>query len=671
MPEKSSPRGLTFAVCLFLAVIVWAVFGQTRHFDFVNYDDPTYVYKSPAFNQGLSWPGVVWVFTHEYEHEWFPVTYVTRMVDSQLYGANAGGHHLTNVLLHAVTASLLFLVLRKMTGTFWRAAFVAAVFAIHPLRVESVAWVVERKDVLSGLFFMLTLWAWWRYVQKHLPTEPAANQTAASFAPTARDWRPDYFLALVFFALGLLSKSMLVTLPCVLLLLDFWPLQRLPVGQPFATRANLRAWWRLLLEKIPFLILSAGACVTTILTEKNIVSTAHSPSLYWRLGNVLLAYTDYLQHLICPVGLAVAYPHSETNPPIVAVIFSALILIIITVSAVAGWRKHPYLLVGWLWYLGMFLPIIDSMQATQNARADRYTYLPQIGLCILITWSVAELLKSWRYRRVVLTFAAVMIIAGLAVGAYIQTGYWQNSVTLWTRTLACTSENSFAEDSLGGALANQENWPAARQHFESALRIKPDYIEAHINLGVALVAQNQNADAIAHFERALQLNPNSADAHYYLGDTLADQGQRAEAIPHFVRALQLKPDYAAAHYDLGLALATQGKWVEAIPHYAAALKIQLDETDARYISGIALANQKKWAEAIALYEQALQRKPDFAEAHYRLGVALKHEGKFSEALPQLQQALTLATTQGNAALADNIRGEIKTTPASAATAPAP
>ena len=209
MPEKSSPRWPTFAVCLFLAAIVWAVFGQTRHFDFVNYDDPTYVYKSPAFNQGLSWHGVVWVFTHEYEHEWFPVTYVTRMVDSQFYGANAGGHHLTNVLLHAATAILLFLVLRKMTGAFWRAAFVAAVFAIHPLRVESVAWVVERKDVLSGLFFMLTLWAWWRYVQKRLPTEATAPPTAASFAPTVRGWQLDYFLALGFFALGLLSKSML------------------------------------------------------------------------------------------------------------------------------------------------------------------------------------------------------------------------------------------------------------------------------------------------------------------------------------------------------------------------------------------------------------------------------------------------------------------------------
>ena len=635
--------------------MVWGVFGQTVHYEFINFDDQVCIYKNPIITQGLNLQGIVRLFTHVdvVAHEWYPLTAISRMVDWQLYGPNAGGHHLTNILLQAATAILLFLVLRKMTGAFWRSAFVAAVFAIHPLRVESVAWVTERKDVLSGLFFMLTLWAYARHAQK----QGLANSGTFSFLRS----RP-YWFAVLLFTLGFMSKGMLVTLPFVLLLLDYWPLQRVSgfgsrVSSSATQNAKLetRNLWPLLMEKIPFLLLAAADCVGTIVSAKNAVLAAQGLTFPWRIGNALLAYTDYLGHMFYPVGLALVYPHPGTNLPIWKVGLSALILFTISAGVIAGRRKHPYLVVGWLWYLGMLLPVIDIMQAGQNARADRYTYLPQIGLYILMAWGVVELCNSWRHRRAVLGFAAVTILAGLLVGAYVQTGYWKDSVSLWTHTLACTSENSSAHNNLGSALAARGKWDEAIQHFERALQLKPDYTEAHINLGVALATQGKREEAIQHFERALQLNPYSAEAHYNLGDALATQGKREEAIQHFERALQLKPDYAEAHYDLGLALATQGKWDEAIQHYGQALHLKLDYADAQYISGVALATQRKWDEAIELYERVLQLKPDFAEAHNNLGVALASQGKLAEAIQHFQQALTLATVQGNTALAESIR----------------
>jgi tetratricopeptide (TPR) repeat protein len=699
--EHPRQRWRAVAVGCFLAALVWAVFGQTRHFEFINYDDPDYVYQNPLTNQGLNWHNVVWVFTHENRHEWCPVTYVSRMVDSQFYGSNAGGHHLTNVLLHGATVILLFLVLRRLTclradatatqaGTFWRAAFVAALFAIHPLRVESVAWAVERKDVLSGLFFMLTLWAWTDYVRAR-PTDEnqRLNPEGDRVASDSCHWLPAYLLALAFFALGLMSKATVVTLPFVLLLLDFWPLKRFPPAFVAASRqsavihlqplsasgspapSGFRAWLGLIIEKLPFFLLGAAACLATALTQKNVLLTAQHSPLLWRIGNVVLAYAAYLKHTVYPVGLAVVYPYSDANPSLGRVGLAVVILLVISAGAVAGGRKHPWLLVGWLWYLVMLLPVIDSMQATQNTRADRYTYLPQIGLCIMVVWGLAEIFNRSRQRRFVLGFIAAIMLAVLLVDARIQTGYWKNSVTLWTRTLACTSRNYFAENCLGSALSNQGNWNAAVPHFERSLQYKPDYPEAHINLGIALANQGKREEAIQHFRRVLELNPNAAAACYNLAGVLADQGKTAEAIPYVRRALQLKADYPEAHYDLGLDLADQGKWDEAIPEFEQALQQKLDATDVRYITGVALAAHAKWVQAIALYEQALQSKPDFAEAHYRLGIALASQGRPAEAMQHFQTALTLATAQGNAALADSIRKQLKAQPPAAPPPPAP
>ena len=396
------------------------------------------------------------------------------------------------------------------------------------------------------------------------------------------------------------------------------------------------------------------------------MSAAHHLSPFWRIGNSLLAYTVYLKHTVYPVGLALVYPHSETNPSIWSVGLAAFILLLISAIAVAGRRKHPYLLVGWLWYVGMLLPVILTMQATQNARADRYTYLPQIGLLILMTWGVVELSANWRRRRLVLWSAAVAILAGLLVGAYIQTTYWKDSISIWTRTLACTSENYFAENCLGSALNNQGKWDEAVQHLQRSLQFKPDNIQTHVNLGIALINQGKPEEAISQFEQTLQLNPHSIEAHYYLGETLAAQDKLEEAIPHFEQALQFRPDYSDnnfnytdAHYGLGLALASQHKWAEAVPHFEQALHLKLDDTDARYILAVKLAARKKWDEAIELYQQVLQRKPGFAEAHNNYGIALASTGKSAEAAQHFQEALTLATAQGNTALAESIRNRLK------------
>jgi tetratricopeptide (TPR) repeat protein len=473
-----------------------------------------------------------------------------------------------------------------------------------------------------------------------------------------RNWLDSYCLALVFFALGSLSKPTVVTLPLILLLLDYWPLNRVPATGPGGARNAWRKWFPLLWEKIPFFLVSAAGCAAAMMTQKNVMLAGQHQGLYWRFGNVLFAYADYLWHTVYPAGLALVYPYSSANPPIITVVWSGLVLLIISIGALQARRRHPYLLVGWLWYLGMLLPVIDTMQATQNCRADRYTYLPQIGICILVTWGATELLKRWRHRALALGVAAAIILPALLGDTYIQTRYWQDSATIWTRALACTTSNSFAENCLGSALSNQERWNEAVPHFERAIRIKPDFIDARVNLGITLDNLGKLDEAIQQFGQALQWNPNAADACYNLGSTLAEEGKTAEAIPYLSRAVQLKPAFAKAHYDLGLALASQGKWADAIPHYEQALGAKLDQTSAQYVTGVAMAGRKQWDKAIALYEQALQAKPDFAEAHYRLGMALSARGEPAAAAEHFQKALALATAQGNAGLVQSVRAQL-------------
>jgi hypothetical protein len=438
--QKAPPAGITqstpsarsgdfravFGICIFLLGAVWLVFGQTLGHGFVNYDDDRYVYANPQVIQGLSLKGIEWAFTHSVMANWHPLTVISHMLDCQLYGLHAGGHHLTNILLHAATAILLFLVLREMTGALWRSAFVAAVFAVHPLRVESVAWVAERKDVLSGLFFMLTLGAYVRYVHK----PPSVGR---------------YLTVMFVFALGLMCKPMLVTVPFVLLLLDYWPLNR------FGAVANrLSVVWKLIIEKIPLVALSVAVGIVTLLVQQHDTAVTVSE----RINNALVSYAAYCGQMFYPVRLAVLYPYPANGLPMGEVIPALLLLIAVSAGAFYWRQKRPYFLVGWLWYLGMLVPVIGlALQVGAQSRADRYTYLPQIGLYLLLTWTVVELTARWRSRRWILGGGAVIVLAVLIVCARTQTSYWRDSKSLWEHTLACTSDNSLACNNLAWLLA--------------------------------------------------------------------------------------------------------------------------------------------------------------------------------------------------------------------------
>jgi tetratricopeptide (TPR) repeat protein len=631
---------LSFAICLFLALAVWVVFGQAVHHEFVNFDDPAYVFENPMVAQGISLNGVEWAFTHIVQYNWHPLTMMSHMLDCQLYGLQAGAHHLTNVLLHTASAILLFLVLRQMTGMLWRSAFVAAVFAIHPLRVESVAWVAERKDVLSGLFFMLTLWAYVRYVRHPF---------------SLGRYLPVVFL----FALGLLSKPMLVTLPFVLLLLDYWPLGR------FAKFAGGREWLfiprQLLLEKIPLLVLAVAGCVVTLLAQQEAIRLNDQLPFSARASNALMSYTVYVGQMFYPVRLLPYYPYPRSSVPVWESLLAFVFLAAVSGGVFAWRRKRPSLMVGWFWYLGMLVPVIGLVQVCGQAHADRYTYLPQIGLYVIVAWLAADLCSGWRCHRLMLGGIMAMVIFALTVCSRIQTAYWHDSELLWTYILAHTSENyvATAHSNLGNALISRGKLTEGIEHCERALQLEPNLTEAHYNLGFALARQGRLVEAIEHYERVLQLKPDLADAHNNLGNALADQGKLAEAIEHYERALQLNPDYADAHNNLGNALADQGKLAEAVEHYERALQLKPDYTEALINLGIVLADQGKLAEAIEHYERALQLNPDLALARYNLGITLARQGKLGEAIQSFQQALNLATVQGNSALAETARTRLK------------
>jgi tetratricopeptide (TPR) repeat protein len=621
------------AVCIFLAVAVWVVFGQTLRHEFVNYDDNVYVYANPVVQKGLTWEGFRWALTYGQIGHWHPLTWLSHMLDCQFYGLSPGGHHLTNVLLHGAAAILLFLVLRQMTGFLWRSAFVAAVFAIHPLRVESVAWVAERKDVLSAFFFMLTLGAYVHYV--HRWSKVGGRESSAQAVPALdpRLWTLDYYPVLLFFALGLLSKNMLVTMPFVLLLLDYWPLNRLSGFSP-------RVLLRLVAEKIPLFVLTVGSSVATVLVPEKLTAADKLP-FGLQMENIVVSYVTYLWQMIYPSGLACVYPNPVNYLPFWQVAGALGLLLAISGVAWAFRQTHPWLVVGWLWYLGMMIPVIGIVQMSSCAHADRYTYLPQIGLYLLLTWAAADLCAGWRHRRVVLGGLATVILVSLIFCAHAQVSYWRNGELLWTHTLACTSDNYTAHNNLGDALFQKGSVDEAIAHFQTALQIKSNYADAHNNLGNALLQKGSVDEAIAHFQTALHSKPGNAETHYNLGNALFQKGSVDEAIAHFQTALQIKPDDAEAHNNLGTALFQKGSVDEAIAHFQAALQIKPDYANGHINLGNILLEKGNVDEAIAQYQKALQIKPDDAEAHNNLGNALLQKGSVGEAITQFQKALEI------------------------------
>jgi tetratricopeptide (TPR) repeat protein len=653
-------RSLTIIIYLFLAAISVTVFGQTIRYDFVNFDDDLYVYNAPAIQAGLTIKGIALAFTTLHARNWHPLATISHMLDCQLYGLKAGGHHATNILLHTIAVLLLFRVLRQMTGAVWRSVVVAALFAVHPLHVESVAWVSERKDVLSAVFFLLMLNAYVRYAR-------AASITR-------------YLAVALLFAAGLMSKPMLVSAPFILLLLDYWPLRRFE--QPSSTKGKAkilksdhqrRVIRRLFLEKIPLLVLSAGSCVITFVVQKRATGAIPPLPFSWRLQNAFASYVIYVWKTLWPTRLAVFYPHPDNTLAISEVILAIGFLLAVTVAAIVFRRERPYLFTGWFWYLGMLVPVIGLVQVGEQGHADRYTYLPHIGLFLVLAWSVADISARSRLRRRFAAAAAVTVIIAFASCALMQTTYWRNSETLWTHTLAVTSNNDIAHNNLGYLCVERGELDKAISHFEEALKIRSGKPEAHYDVGSAFVQMNladalarkgQSDEAMVHYEEAIKLQPNYAEAYYNRGNVLLAKGRIDEAIVDLEKTLQIQPDDADAHTCLGNALLRQGLLKEAIAHYEKALALAPEDPHARNNIAWVLATSsdasiRDRAKAIDLAEVAAAlsggREPRFLRT---LAAAYAQSGRFSEALAAAQRAAAIARMQGKTGLADRLNKDL-------------
>ena len=694
---QAAPRWRSAAICLVLAAITFAVFGQTVRHEFVNFDDGDYVYTNPVVVQGLSVPGFIWAFGRSHHANWHPLTWLSHMLDCQLYGLQPGGHHLTSVLLHSAAAIALFLALRRMTGAEWRSAFVAAVFAIHPLRAESVAWVSERKDVLSGLFFILTLWAYARYAEVRGAKDGCGEHPTSNIQhPTSND-RPHaprftlhasrfYLFALLFFALGLMSKPMLVTLPIVLLLLDYWPLRR---GKPTPA---------LLLEKLPFVALSGLSCLITLLAQQGAIKSFEDYPLLARICAALLSCKIYLAQMFYPAGLAAYYPYSP-HPAIGAAAMAGILLLVISAIAWGERRTRPWLLVGWAWYLVMLLPVLGLVQVGGQAHADRYTYLPQIGVYVALAWLGAEAVARWQVSVGVVGGVMAGLLGVLMVCAWKQTAYWKNSEILWRHALDCTSGNVLAYVNLGHELYEHRRFDEAIIHYQRGLEYQPNNRQFHNNLANALREVGRLDEALVHYERAAQIDPGSAVAQANLGKALGLKGRHEEEIARYEMALRIDPGFLPAHMSMGNALVQQGKPDLAIPHFQRVLEARPRDAGAHLNLGLCFFQLGRVAEAKSQYESALQLAPTdpgiqnnlawllatspvaslrdgnkavelAGQANALTGgnkpiilrtvaAALAETGRFPEAAESAQRAVSLAQAQSLSDLAGQIQVELE------------
>jgi len=554
-----------YLVCLLLVISTLLVYRQVQEFDFVNYDDNLYVLENPQAHGGLSRASIAWSFKTTHAVNWHPLTWLSHLMDVQLYGLNAGPHHRTNLIFHVVNTLLLFLVFQKMTGALWRSAFVAALFALHPLHVESVAWVAERKDVLSTFFGLLTILTYIRY--------------------TRYPGRLRYGVMLLCFILGLMAKPMLVTLPFVLLLLDYWPLGRLnpefaePAGPSIFSKHALAPLFK---EKIPLFFLSAVSCLVTFWVQyrQGGVGPLFMYSFGLRITNALVAYVRYMLKTAWPHNLAVFYPYPEAWPwwkPAGAL----LLLAAISFQTLRKLKSAPYLIVGWLWFLGTLLPVIGLVQVGSQAMADRYTYVPLIGLFVAIAWGLNDLFDGRRYKRWGLGSLGVAVLAALALSTWGQIAHWRNSVSLFSHAAAVTPLNPIVNNNLGTALEAEGRPEEAIKYYLETVTKYPHYADTYVNLGNALVSVGKTEEAVRQYRKAAKLDPGNAKAHYNLGLVYQRRGEFEKALAHYRRALQLKPDYAEAHNNLGGALAMQGRAQEAIRHFQEAVRLRPDYAGAR------------------------------------------------------------------------------------------
>src|SRR5438477_65793 len=655
---QTPSRSQVVLVYLFLGAITWLIFGQTVSHDFVNFDDHVYIYDNPLVARGLTTSGIVGVFTHPHARNWHPLTTISHMLDCQLYGLNAGGHHFTNVALHTIAVLLLFRVLRGTTGALWSSALVTALFAIHPLHVESVAWLSERKDVLSAVLFMLTLAAYVRYAGA-----PSIGR---------------YLIVLMIFALGLMSKPMLVTVPFVFLLLDYWPLRRFDKVERFKpgsgiTRSLNQRPSFLFLEKTPLLVLSGLSCLVTIWAQDQATGSLEQLPFTWRLSNALVSYTEYARQTFWPARLAVFYPYPNNPLSIWKVTLASAFLLTVSAIAIFLRKKRPYAFTGWFWYVGMLVPVIGIVQIGEQGHADRYTYLPHIGLFVVIAWAAADLAMAWHLRREYLWLAATTTIAVLGYGAVVQTSFWKNSEELWNHTLSVTSNNDFAHNNLGFLYLRRGELDRAISHFETALKIRSDNSQTRYNLGTAVVHTNlANAlaragrpeEAIAHYTKAVKLRPDYGDAYYNFGSVLFQQGRIDDAIAQWQKTLAIQPNDAEAHTSLGNAFLQKGQPEKAIVQYQKALEIDPREVNAHNNMAWVLATSsdasiRNGATAVSLATQAVEISGGKDAIFFRTLAASYGEcGKFADAIAAAEKGRKIAISRGDSHLASTLEREI-------------
>jgi len=629
MTEKSGIIRV-WVVSLLLCALTGATYLPVTQHQFINYDDPVYVTDNPYVQAGLTLESVLWTFKTGRSGNWHPVTWLSLMLDSELYGDWPGGFHLTNLLLHIANTVLLFVLLRIMTGALWRSAFVAALFAVHPLHVESVAWVAERKDVLSTFFGLLTLLAYARYA-----TTPDTQESIR---------RKYYFIALALFALALMSKPMLVTLPFVMLLLDYWPLHRVKLdkggqlditpksdsertaSQPAAPGLHVQLV-KLVFEKVPFFALTLLICIVTVLAQRQTDALA-SPRLIPitnRLAQMPVSYVRYLGKTFWPANLAVFYPYKLIGWDSPTPYITALVLLAMSVVALARARRWPYLLTGWFWFIGTLVPVIGLVQVGRQSIADRYTYIPLIGVFLVAAWWLARLVPGRHLLRHAVAAGCAAVVVASSFATRHQLRYWQNSKLLFQHALSVTKLNDVAHNNLGAALMAEGDIEGAQRNFEAALRINPEHREARMNLGFIMVQNGEVEEGLSLLRTVLEAWP-TAKAHYNFGTALVETGNYADAVPYLQVAVKLRPDFFNAHMNLGTALTYLGRFEEALPHFVTAVKLQPNHPDAQFNLGAASAALGKLDQAAAALSKSVSLRPqDTKTRRLLVDIALKKQ----------------------------------------------
>ncbi|MHC4125993.1 MAG: tetratricopeptide repeat protein [Planctomycetota bacterium] len=632
--NKTHGKYRTTGICISLVVLTLAVFWQVKNCEFIEFDDSMYVYDNPHVNEGLKADNIIWAFTAFHSSNWHPLTWISHMVDCEFFGLEAGRHHMVNLLWHSINVVLLFALLKAMTGAVWPAGFAAALFAVHPMHVESVAWVAERKDVLSTFFWLLTMAAYMQYARR-----PGSLR---------------YSIVLIVFVLGLMAKPMLVTLPFVLLLLDYWPLGRFEAvklsrrgGQkkkrPAQARSDVGTWVFLIREKFPFFVLSAVSCVVTFFAQRSFGSVVDigGIALPYRIANSIVSYGRYIYKLFWPMKLAVLYPHPLGDVVLRQVFLALLLLGVITILVFRFGRRYRFLTVGWFWYLLTLVPVIGLLQVGVQAMADRYTYVPYIGLFIMIAWGANNLPANWRFRKIGPAVTSIVIVSVLSVCSYRQLIYWHDTGRLFERTLAVTEKNFLAHNVLGDYLLGQGRIEESIAQNSKALEFNPNFMYSYVSLGTAFAKQGKEKRAIGCYLKAIEIEPDAFYAHNSLGKLLFLQGDYAGAACYLREALRIKPEDLELLRNLADAYVKSGKFTEAISGYQKLIEINPGDLAVKNNMGYAYLQMNQTDKAAQHYRESLEIDPNDVAAYHGIGNCLMKKGKLKESIWYLQQALKM------------------------------